>query len=124
MIGYVDTISDRTTSGTHSIRPPSASPLQSCTVLFSELSVVGWDRHGHGSNSVTALTIAVPAVAVAVLLSKSLLHEFVNHCPICLNGCSVQDGIYALGKAYNYALHPVSLRSFLNVAFETVPMFV
>ena len=33
---------------------------------------------------------------------------------------SVQAGIYALGKAHKYALHP-SLRSFPNVAFETVP---
>ena len=39
---------------------------------------------------------------------------------------SIQDGICALGKAHNYAVHPmaVSLRGFPNVAFETVPMFV
>ena len=35
---------------------------------------------------------------------------------------SVQDGIYALGKAHMRSTR--SLRSFLNVAFETVPMFV
>ena len=37
---------------------------------------------------------------------------------------SIQDGTYALGKAHKYALHLVSLRSFPNVAFERVPMFV
>ena len=36
---------------------------------------------------------------------------------------SVQDGIYALGEAHNYALHPVS-QMFPNVVFETVLMFV
>ena len=36
--------------------------------------------------------------------------------------CSVQDGIYALGKAHMRSTP--SLRSFPNVAFETVPMFV
>ena len=35
---------------------------------------------------------------------------------------SVQDSIYALGKAHMRSTP--SLRSFLNVAFETVPMFV
>ena len=35
---------------------------------------------------------------------------------------SVQDGIYALGKAHMRSTP--SLRSFPNVAFETVPMFV
>ena len=35
---------------------------------------------------------------------------------------SVQDGIYALGKAHMHSTQ--SLRSFPNVAFETVPMFV
>ena len=33
----------------------------------------------------------------------------------------VQDGIYALGKGY---MRSIRLRSFHNVAFETVPMFV
>ena len=36
---------------------------------------------------------------------------------------SVQYGICALGKAHNYALHPVSQMFPPNVAFETVPMF-
>ena len=36
---------------------------------------------------------------------------------------SVQDGIYALGKAHDYVLHPVS-QIFPTVAFEIVPMFV
>ena len=35
---------------------------------------------------------------------------------------SVHDGIYALGKAHMRS-NP-SLRSFANVAIETVPMFV
>ena len=35
---------------------------------------------------------------------------------------SVQDGIYAIGKAHMRSIP--SLRSFPNVAFETVPMFV
>ena len=39
-------------------------------------------------------------------------------------GSSVQDGIRALGKAHDYALHRVSWK-FPDVAgFETVPMFV
>ena len=36
---------------------------------------------------------------------------------------SVQDGIYVLGKAHNYALQP-ALRSSPNVAFERIPVFV
>ena len=36
---------------------------------------------------------------------------------------SVQNGIYTLGKN-PYALYPVTLRSFPNFAFETVPKFV
>ena len=52
-------------------------------------------------------------------------------CPLChaarqdvwLTGdCSVQDGIYALGKAHMRSTP--SPRIFPNVAFETVPMFV
>ena len=35
---------------------------------------------------------------------------------------SVQDGIYALGKAHMCS--SLSLRSFPNVTFEMVPMFV
>ena len=34
---------------------------------------------------------------------------------------SVQDSIYALGKAHDYAIHPLSLS---DVVYETVPMFV
>ena len=52
---------------------------------------------------------------------------------VCINsesntavGCSwfssVQYGVYALGKAHMLSIP--SLRSFPNVAFETVPMFV
>ena len=32
--------------------------------------------------------------------------------------CSFQDGIYALGKAHNYALHPVSQRFSQRLAIE------
>ena len=39
--------------------------------------------------------------------------------PMTVQFSSVQDGIYALGKA-----HIHSLRSFPNVAFETVPMLI
>ena len=42
--------------------------------------------------------------------------------PVCrLQFSSVQDGIYALGKAH---MRPIpSFRSFPNEAFETIPMF-
>ena len=43
-------------------------------------------------------------------------------CPTSsVNFSSVQNGIYALGKAHMHSIP--SLRSFPNVAFETVPMF-
>ena len=35
---------------------------------------------------------------------------------------SVQDGIYALRKAHMCSI--LSLRSFLNISFEMVPMFI
>ena len=44
---------------------------------------------------------------------------YVGQIPFCT---SVRDGIYALGKAHMRSTP--SLRSFPNVAFETVPMFV
>ena len=37
---------------------------------------------------------------------------------------SVQDGIYAIGKAHKMMRSIPSLASFLNVAFNTVPVFV
>ena len=38
---------------------------------------------------------------------------------------SVQDGIYALGKAHMRSIHPLSLRSFPNVALcKKCPMLV
>ena len=42
--------------------------------------------------------------------------------PICAPPRSVQDGFYALKKAHMRSTP--SLRSFPNVAFETVPVFV
>ena len=49
-----------------------------------------------------------------------LTHLHVSHFVIEFN--SVQDGIYALRKAHMRST--LSLRSFPNIAFETVPMFV
>ena len=64
----------------------------------------------------------------------SVLHPRVSPYPYCrisdysmllyisVQFSSVQDGIYALGKAHIRSTP--SLRSFPNVAFEAVPLFV